>query len=379
MSVLLTTAAVSYFLASLLLAAGLRLAMKRFRSARKLFEEQEKGLPDTAIVVTARNEEKHLPALLRALDAQDYPVGSLQIVVVNDGSRDDTALLMDAFVPVRHPFQMIHIDDDGHEKPSKKRAVSTGIASTTTPLLLLTDGDTVPPPGWASSMAAALGGGCPVVAGYSPSRSAGGITGWLARMWDLHSASLAGGFIGLGITLHITGRNWGFRKELFDISGGFSGMEEILSGDDTLLAQKFARYSSAKSWGFTLALHDQVPTGAPRSLIDFIRQKQRHLATAKRFRPAQFSVALLSFLVFSVFWLGLLILPARIQFSTALAALSLKIAADTILLLYAGRCSGEIGLALYTPVWSMVHLFLYPLFQLLATFVPFRWKGRRGI
>ena len=230
-----------------------------------------------------------------------------------------------------------------------------------------------------ASMASALGGGCPVVAGYSPSRPARGIAGWLARMWDLHSASLAGGFIGLGLALHITGRNWGFRKELFGVSGGFSGLEEILSGDDTLLAQRFARNSSAKSWGFTLDRHDQVPTGAPRSLIDFIRQKQRHLATAKRFRPAQLSVALLSFLIFSIFWLSLLILPARIQLSTALTALSLKIAADTILLLYAGRCAGEIGMALYTPVWSMVHLFLYPLFQLLATFVPFRWKGRKGI
>ncbi len=353
--------------------------MKRFRAARILFDAQERELPDAAIVVTARNEEKHLPALLRAMDAQDYPVGSLQIVVVNDGSRDGTAGLLDAFVPVRHNFQKIHIDDDVHEKPSKKRALSTGIASTAAPLLLLTDGDTVPPPGWASSMASALGGDCPVVAGYSPSRPAGGSAGWLARMWDLHSASLAGGFIGLGLAMHITGRNWGFRKELFDISGGFSGMEEILSGDDTLLAQKFARYSSTKSWGFTLALHDQIPTMAPRSLIDFIRQKQRHLATAKRFRPAQLSVAILSFLVFSVFWLGLLILPAPIEFSTAMTALSLKIAADTILLLYAGRCSGEIRLALYTPFWSMVHLFIYPIFQLLATFVPFIWKGRRGI
>ncbi len=366
-------------MASLLLAAGLRLAMNRFRAARELFEVRERELPDAAIVVTARNEEEHLPALLRALDAQDYPVGSLQIVVVNDGSSDGTAELLDAFVPIRHHFQKIYLDSDGHEKPSKKRAVSTGIALTSTPLLLLTDADTVPPPGWASSMASALRGGCPVVAGYSPSRPAGGIAGWLARMWDLHSASLAGGFIGLGLVLHVTGRNWGFRKELFGDSGGFSGLEEILSGDDTLLAQRFARCSSVKSWGFTFARHDQVPTGAPHSLIDFIRQKQRHLATAKRFRPAQFSVALLSFLVFSVFWLGLLILPARMQFPTALTALSLKIAADTILLLYAGRCSGEIGIALYTPVWSMVHLFLYPLFQLLATFVPFRWKGRRGI
>ena len=379
MSVLLTTAAISYFLGTLLLAAGLRLSMKRFRAARMLFEARQENLQNSAIVVTARNEEEHLPALLRALDAQDYPEGLLEIVVINDGSNDGTADLLNAFTPVRHHFQKIHIDDDGQEKPSKKRAISTGIASTSAPLLLLTDGDTVPPPCWASSMASALGGGCPVVAGYSPSRPARGITGWLARMWDLQSASLAGGFIGLGLALHITGRNWGFRKELFDVSGGFSGLEEILSGDDTLLAQRFARNSPAKSWGFTFERPEQVPTGAPRSLIAFILQKQRHLATAKRFRPAQFSVALFSFLVFAIFWLTLVLLPARMPISTALTALSLKIAADTILLLYAGVCSGEIRIALFTPVWSMVHLFLYPLLQLLATFVPFRWKGRRGI
>jgi len=373
------TASVGYFLASLLLAAGLRLATNRFRTARDLFQSQEEGLPDTAIVVTARNEENNLPGLLSALDAQNYPVGTLQIVVVNDGSSDGTAKILDDFKPVRHHFHIIHLTDDGHEKLSKKRAISTGIGSTSAPLLLLTDADTVPPSGWSFSMASALSGGCTVVAGYSPSQSDGSMTGWLARMWDLQSASLAAGFIGLGLALHITGRNWGFRKELFDDSGGFRGLEDVLSGDDTLLAQRFARHSSAKNWGFTFARRDQVPTGAPRLLIDFIRQKQRHLATAKRFRPAQLSVAIFSFLIFSVFWLGLLILPARMQFSTALTALSLKIVADTILFLHAGRCSGEIGIALYTPVWSIAHLFLYPIFQLLATFVPFRWKGRRGI
>jgi cellulose synthase/poly-beta-1,6-N-acetylglucosamine synthase-like glycosyltransferase len=336
-------------------------------------------LPDCAIVVTARNEEAQLPALLTSLDSQDYPSDLLQIAVVNDGSSDGTALVMDTFKPARHHFQMIHIEDHHGLKATKKSAITAGINSTSAPLLILTDADTAPPPGWIRTMASALEGGCPVVAGYSPATDSRSLMGWLACMWDLHSASLAAGFIGLGLPLHITGRNWGFCRQLFNRTGGYSGFERVISGDDTLLVQRFASESNARNWGFTFSRQSQVPTSAPLSLFEFIRQKQRHLATAKRFKPAQFAIAMLSFCIFTAFWLGFLILPFRMQSSTIVAALGLKIASDTAFLLYAGRLSGDLKITVSTPLWSMVHLFIYPLLQLLATFVPFKWKGRKGI
>ena len=45
--------------------------------------------PFVSIVVAARDEQEHIAACLQSLLAQDY--GAYEIVVVDDGSRDETA------------------------------------------------------------------------------------------------------------------------------------------------------------------------------------------------------------------------------------------------------------------------------------------------
>src|SRR4030042_140852 len=72
-----------------------------------------------------------------------------------------------------------------------------------------------------------------------PPRS--GPRGGRVGLGDLVPAALAGAFLGLGHPLHVIGRNWGFRRDLWAAAGGWGGLEGTLSGDDTLLAQKLAR------------------------------------------------------------------------------------------------------------------------------------------
>ena len=50
-----------------------------------------------AVLVAARNESAQLPTLLNALAQLDYPASLLHIVLVSDGSVDDTAVLMRAW------------------------------------------------------------------------------------------------------------------------------------------------------------------------------------------------------------------------------------------------------------------------------------------
>ena len=50
--------------------------------------------PAVTVIVPARNEAGTIRRCLAGLTAQDYPVGALRIVVVDDGSSDDTAVLV---------------------------------------------------------------------------------------------------------------------------------------------------------------------------------------------------------------------------------------------------------------------------------------------
>ena len=54
--------------------------------------------PTVSIVVTAYNLARYLPAALDSALAQDYPAGSLQIVVVDDGSTDDTLAVLTPYL-----------------------------------------------------------------------------------------------------------------------------------------------------------------------------------------------------------------------------------------------------------------------------------------
>jgi hypothetical protein len=375
MPTLLGAAGLLYAVGVLALILGLGRARQRFARAARNAPDP---LPPLLIAVAARDEADRLPGLLACLDAQEYPPGRLEVVVVDDASGDRTPALLAGFQSRRHRFRFLRQEEEEAAGSPKKRALSAALAASEAPLVLLTDADTLPPPGWARRMAAALAGGCPVVAGYSPALPRRGLRGGLVGLWDLGSAALAGAFLGLGHPLHVIGRNWGFRRELFETAGGWRGLEGALSGDDALLAQKLARFSDPRRWGFSLDPETRVPTHPPAGWAHFLRQRSRHLATGKRFRLFPFLTALAGLALFSLFWVALVTLPWSPWGAVAGQVVMLKVLADLLLLGSAAGPAGELRLLAVALPFSLAHLLIFPLLQVRATLFPFRWKGRRG-
>jgi cellulose synthase/poly-beta-1,6-N-acetylglucosamine synthase-like glycosyltransferase len=89
----------------------------RTRRAQKLSSKT----PHVAIIVPCWNEEKTIKGTVESLLALDYPKDKLSIVLVDDGSTDNTASVMDTFLGTSQ-ITVIHKENGG-----KHTAVNLGI------------------------------------------------------------------------------------------------------------------------------------------------------------------------------------------------------------------------------------------------------------
>lgn len=102
---------------------------------------RDKGLePHVAVVVPAFNEQEAIYASIAALLALDYPADRLDVVVVNDGSTDDTAQEIErARARSGGRVRAIHFEDN----QGKRAAMACGIRATTAEIIAFVDSDSV--------------------------------------------------------------------------------------------------------------------------------------------------------------------------------------------------------------------------------------------
>lgn len=75
-----------------------------------------KKYPAVSIVVPAYNEEKNIQTTLKSLISLDYPGNKLEIIVVNDGSRDNTKSIVKDFIAKNKAFDIKLIDKNNEGK-----------------------------------------------------------------------------------------------------------------------------------------------------------------------------------------------------------------------------------------------------------------------
>lgn len=101
-------------------------------------------LPGVTVIVPCFNEERTAASTIESLLALDYPAAKLKICVVNDGSTDGTAAVLDAFAAdprTAGRLSVIHKENGG-----KHTALNLGIARATTPLVGCLDADSYAAP-----------------------------------------------------------------------------------------------------------------------------------------------------------------------------------------------------------------------------------------
>jgi hyaluronan synthase len=101
--------------------------------------------PTVAIIVPAYNEGEAVSRTIHACLALDYPADKLEIVVINDGSTDDTWERMQE-AAAHYPAGVVRCVDLGRNL-GKRAAMAVGIRATSSEILVFVDSDSVPAPG----------------------------------------------------------------------------------------------------------------------------------------------------------------------------------------------------------------------------------------
>lgn len=180
--------------------------------------------PSISVVVPAYNAQRTLAACLSSLLAQTYPRECYELIVVDDGSTDGTAALLDGFV-VRRAHS-------ARRGPAAAR--NLGIAMSSAEIVAFTDADCVAHPDWLAELArayadpavGAVGGS---IATYKRSRQSK-----LERFCDEH-LPLVNYLSGPAEFLpHLYTANASYRRELLVRLGGFNA--GLFTGEDVDLA-----------------------------------------------------------------------------------------------------------------------------------------------
>lgn len=92
--------------------------------------------PSVTVLVAAYNEESSIEDTVRSLMRQDY-AGQLDVVVINDGSADQTAAIVHRLLPEFANLRLI----DLKQNAGKANALNQGLASCQTQLVITVDAD----------------------------------------------------------------------------------------------------------------------------------------------------------------------------------------------------------------------------------------------
>jgi cellulose synthase/poly-beta-1,6-N-acetylglucosamine synthase-like glycosyltransferase len=343
-----------------------------------------------SVIVPFRNEAENLANLLQSIAALEYPKNFFEVILVDDDSEDNSVKVITTIKSKKtfgctstslseHAQGDIKIIRNNRISNSpKKDAITKALKMAQHDWIITTDADCVLPKYWLDAFDEFIQTNQPncVVAPVTYNDG----SSFLKRFQILDILSLQGatiGGFGLKLPFLCNGANFAYRKSMFESVDGFSGNDNLASGDDIFLLEKFKKANSKKI--FYLKSEKVIVTTKSVSNLSTLIQQRLRWASKTSHNPNWFSklVGLIVFLgnlacivILPIFLFGLI--TPRI----GLALLVIKFSIDFLLLFKTSRFFKQENV-LFSYVWSCI---IYPFFcvyiAVLSLFKPYKWKGR---
>ncbi len=173
------------------------------------------------------------------------------------------------------------------------------------------------------------------------------------------------------------GANLAYRKDVFFELGGFSGIDDLASGDDELFLHKVAsRYPD--NIGFCKSSDAIVYTHAKQDLKEFISQRKRWASKVTKYKDKRIvALGVYAWLTMVFFCLnGLLGFYDADYWIIAGLSLIVKFIAEFIFMIPVLRFAKRSRLLLYIPIVSIIHIFYIIYIGITSNSGKYVWKGR---
>lgn len=336
-----------------------------------------------SVVVAARNESRRIVALLECLEKQDYPSDRMEVIIVDDHSRDRTYKLTEKFIRERglKNFRIISLKVL-RLQGTKKNAIRYGVLDAGGELVVVTDADCLPGPQWLKAYSREYRAtGAAMLFGPVLLKPMKGFAGAFQELEFLSLVGSGAGAARIGRPVFCNGANMAFRRAAFSEVGGYKGNERYASGDDVFLLHKFKKRFGSKSVRFLADREAILFTGGMENWKDFIGQRIRWASKTRGYGDLfTFTLAV------SVFFMNLalaLILVAGILKPAILlifgGLFAMKMLPDLWILAAITGFAGRRKLLRWFPVFEAVYIAYVIYAGIMSQFARVTWKGRKTI
>jgi cellulose synthase/poly-beta-1,6-N-acetylglucosamine synthase-like glycosyltransferase len=332
--------------------------------------------PFVTVVIAARNEEPGISQCLQSLVQQSYPAHNYEIIIVDDGSTDNTASIVKTF---SEKYPSIHLLASAtgreHESSRKPFAITQGIGQARGEIILTTDADCIAPPRWIEYMAGHFLDDVVFVAGPVVVRDTPRFINKLERLEFLGLITTAAGLIGTGRPIICNGANLGYRKSSFNAVNGF-GDNATFNDDESLMNRMLFRKIGRIV--FASDAEAVIETRPSESVISFLKQRIRWANKQGRYEDKTVFMTLVSlYLFFLILMCNFLFIPFEQQLLLPVVIVCTGKACIDYFLLRAGAKMFRQRLPfLYFAIAELFHVPYIVLAAAIGQCSSIRWKGR---
>ena len=234
--------------------------------------------PKITIWIAARNEEANILNCLKSIDKLNYPIESLQVLIGNDNSTDNTFLVISEFIKNKSIFQLIDIHKVINNQRGKANVLANLYEHSTGEYFLICDADVQVNSDWIKGM----------IANFIVDSSIGhqvGITSIKGNLiWHhlqsidwLHALTLLKIAAELRIPLTGLGNNSGVSRKAYEATGGYAKIPFSITEDFALFHEVVK-----KGFGFKNTINHEVfnQTLPITTLKEFLHQRKRWMVGA---------------------------------------------------------------------------------------------------
>lgn len=332
--------------------------------------------PFVSVVIAARNEAKNIGRCLQSLVQQTYPTKSYEIIIVDDGSTDDTISVVKTYASRYSNIQVhslpMRTDNVLGRKPL---AIEKGINQSKGEIILTTDADCTVPTKWIEIMVNHFENDTIFVAGPVVEQVSSSFFAQLERLEFLGLVTTAAGLIGSHRPIICNGANIAYRKSAFRAVQGYSDTDS--SNDDESLMNRML-YRKIGKVVFAPESDALVTTYSSNTIISFLRQRIRWANKHNHYEDKSILITLnaLYFYFLSLAFTTVL-LPGEPQLFLPLSIAFLgKVVVDYFTLKSGARLFLQRIPISYFLVAELLHVPYIVIVAAIGQFVSMHWKGR---